>query len=77
VNYLTPWGTTNYPACELNANICALLNRALNTSGDSFRRGPSNQRCQEISLRRAAYGEDSGIAGAAALWHQPDRKPIS
>ncbi len=36
-----------------------------------------NQRCQEIPLRRAAYGEDSGIAGAAALWHQPDRKPIS
>lgn len=36
-----------------------------------------NQRCQEIPLRRAAYGEDSGIAGAAALWHQPDRNPIS
>jgi len=31
-----------------------------------------NQRCQEIPLKRAAYGEDSGIAGAAALWHQPE-----
>lgn len=29
-----------------------------------------NQRCQEIPLKRAAYGEDSGIAGAAALCHQ-------
>lgn len=28
-----------------------------------------NHRCQEIPLRRAAYGEDSGIAGAAALCH--------
>jgi len=36
-----------------------------------------NQRCQEIPLRRAAYGEDSGIAGGAALWHQPDHKPMS
>jgi glucokinase len=36
-----------------------------------------NQRCQEIPLRRAAYGEDSGIAGAAALWHQPHLKPSS
>lgn len=26
-----------------------------------------NQRCQEIPLLRAAYGEDAGIAGAAAL----------
>jgi glucokinase len=32
-----------------------------------------NQRCQEIPLKRAAYGEDSGIAGAAALLHQADR----
>ncbi len=37
----------------------------------------TNQRYQEIPLRRAAYREDSGIAGAAALWHQPNRKPIS
>jgi predicted NBD/HSP70 family sugar kinase len=26
-----------------------------------------NSRCQEIPLVRARYGEDSGIAGAAAL----------
>ncbi len=29
-----------------------------------------NRRCLEIPLLRAAYGEDSGIAGAAALWHE-------
>lgn len=28
-----------------------------------------NPHAREITLRRAAYGEDSGIAGAAALWH--------
>jgi glucokinase len=28
-----------------------------------------NPHAREIPLRRAAYGEDSGIAGAAALWH--------
>lgn len=27
-----------------------------------------NSRCQEIPLLRARYGDDSGIAGAAALW---------
>jgi glucokinase len=27
-----------------------------------------NSRCQEIPLLRAHYGDDSGIAGAAALW---------
>jgi len=32
-----------------------------------------NSRCQEIPIRRAGYGEDSGIAGAAALWYQPGR----
>lgn len=36
-----------------------------------------NSRCQEIPLRRAAYGEDAGIAGAAALWHQRGRQPLS
>ncbi len=30
-----------------------------------------NQRCREIPLLRAAYGEDAGIVGAAALLHQP------
>lgn len=29
-----------------------------------------NPHAHEIPLRRAAYGEDSGIAGAAALWQQ-------
>jgi len=36
-----------------------------------------NQRCLEIPLRRAVYGEDAGLAGAAALWHQPDQAPRS
>jgi glucokinase len=36
-----------------------------------------NRRCQEIPLRRAAYEEDSGIAGAAALLRQPAGRPGS
>ena len=29
-----------------------------------------NPHSREIPILRAAYGEDSGIAGAAALWHE-------
>lgn len=36
-----------------------------------------NSRCREIPLVRARYGEDSGIAGAAALCLSLDKQPSS
>ncbi len=36
-----------------------------------------NQRCQEIPLLPAQYGEDAGIAGGAALCVEPPRQPNS